>query len=72
VISAKISIPKIPLSSFRNDLARPVHYERDRRVVGLAEISYSHGFTSVDEQAYTDKNIIVTRAEKIVIERNNF
>jgi hypothetical protein len=42
--------PDNSLSSFRNDLARPVHLQRDRWVVGLTEVSYSHGFTSQDER----------------------
>jgi hypothetical protein len=68
--------PTNSLSSFRNDIARPVYLERDKWVVGLAELSYSQGFSSLDEEVYeeavgSNKNII-TRAGKIVFQRKDF
>jgi hypothetical protein len=58
--------PDNSLSSFRNELARPVHLQRDGWVVGLTEVSYSQGFTSQDERVYkeddgSNKQVDVTR-----------
>jgi hypothetical protein len=69
--------PENSLSTFRNNLTRPIHLERDKWVVGLAELSYSQGFTSLDEEVFKEggvlnKNIIITRAGKIVFNRKDF
>jgi hypothetical protein len=69
--------PENSLSSFRNNLTRPIHLERDKWVVGLAELSYSQGFTSFDEEVFKEggvlnKNIIITRAGKIVFNRKYY
>jgi hypothetical protein len=69
--------PTNSISSFRNATARPIHLERGKWVVGLTEMSYSQGFSSLDEEVYkqsvgSDKNIISTRAGKIVFQRNDF
>jgi hypothetical protein len=44
--------PENSLSSFRADLARPVHLQTGSWVVGLSEVSYSRGFTSRDGRTY--------------------